>query len=39
MYELGVRGVKRLLETIDQGATGPIREVLKTELIIRRSTG
>jgi DNA-binding LacI/PurR family transcriptional regulator len=38
MYEVGVRGVKRLLEIIENGRKEPICEILKTEMLIRRST-
>lgn len=38
MYELGSMGVNKLFEIIEKKTTEPVREVLKTELIIRPST-
>jgi len=38
MYELGLRGVNKLFEIIENNTSEPVQEVLKTELIIRAST-
>jgi len=38
-YEIGVTGVNKLFEIIQHGQKEPVLEVLRTELIVRESSG